>query len=147
MASPRLTESFATHAGHMHDSRQHAAPTNPKQPAQPLPGAMQHAWAPVDADAPSPSPSPSPSPAPTWPSAPPPGFTAPYYDPALVDDTGDEFGVTAVYSRNDILHGDAGAAPFAQYDGNPTYLLYMCYRGYSMLVHLSTREGVTYARA
>ena len=143
-----LTETFATATGHMVNQRQGNISTNPNQPAQHQPAAMQPAWIPqppqqttntTTIDSPDPLPS----------STSPPTFTTPYYDPldpTAISDSVD--GVVGVYSRHDVMHGDASTGlPFGTLDPDGQYILLMIWRGYTILTAITNREGVNYARA
>ena len=141
-----LVETYATAAGHMVNQRQGHISTNPNQPPQQLPAAVQPAWMPHS------PPSQQPISATTTDSistahdtstAQP--FTADYYDASQIDDS---VGATAVYSRYDVMHGDASTGlPFGDIDPDGQYILVMTWRGYTILTPLLNREGVTYARA
>ena len=146
-----LTETLATATGHMVNQRQGNISTNPNQPAQGLPSPMQPAWTP---HAPTPDDSDSTleptnidssdTPSSTLPTSQP--FTTAYYDASSLPDTDD--GVIAVYSRHDVMHGDASTGlPFNDIDPNGRYVLVMVWRGYVILTPLPNREGVNYARA
>lgn len=142
-----LVETFATHAGHLHDQRQGNASINPHQPHQERPNPMQRAWTPTLATTDSLPPNTTTDPANSWPIAPPPGWTIPFYDP--LDTTADSTdGYTYVYSRHDVMHGDAtGTTLFPNADPNAAYILVMVWGGFTLLAPLANKEGVTYARA
>ena len=137
-----LVETFATHAGHLRDQRQGHATMNPAQPPQGLPNPMQPPWTPVPAPVESDG-----TPADTWPVAPPPGWTLPFYNP-LEPSNDHATGYTYVYSRHDVMHGDAtGTTLFPGANPNAAYILVMTWGGYTLLAPLANKDGATYARA